>query len=183
MSSPHLYRLAALCAVGGGLLRLASPFAPVILGERALQLSWLAIDGLLLFALIGLYGSRWERLGVTGLAGFVIAILGLLMVRSASAALFGPASYAVGASVWSVGQALFAAALLLNRAGLRTASILWLVSLALGLMASLIRLPTLHPLLDGVALAGMVFAAGYVAAGGSVLREPPATCAEGSAGR
>ena len=72
-----------------------------------------------------------------------------------------------------MGQALFAAALLLNRAGLRTAALRWLVSLALGLMASLLRLPALPPLLDGVALAGRVFAAGYVAAGWSVLREHP----------
>jgi hypothetical protein len=154
------YRLAGLCAVFGGLLRVASGFAPGLLEGRALQGAYLATDVLLLFGLIGIYGFSRRPLGLMGLVGFAVSVIGVLVVRSAGTEVFGAQTYLIGATVWSVGMVALGVAMLLRGVGSRTAAALWILSLLVGIGGTLLPGQRLSFLIASVA-----FSAGYIAAG------------------
>ena len=165
MSDSLLLRLAGVCALLGGLLRITSPFFGALLPDQALHLTWLGTDVLLLFGSPGLWAATREKTGAWGLVGTVLALIGLVLVRSSGERIFGPDSYGVGAAVWGLGAAIFGAALLASRAGYRTAAILWLAAVVLGLAGKRLDL-----WLDGFGWGGLVFAAGQIAAGIELAR-------------
>ena len=165
MSDSLLLRLCGACALLGGILRITSPVFGPVMPDEALHLTWLGTDVLLLFGTVGLWAATRTATGAWGLVGTALALIGLVLVRSAGERIFGPDSYGVGAGVWGVGAALLGAALLAGRAGYRTASILWLLALVLGLAGKRLDL-----WLDGFGWAGLVFAAGQIAAGITLLR-------------
>ena len=164
MTPATAYRLAGLCAVFGGLLRLASPFLGF---GQAQQIVWLVTDILLLLGLTGIYGYSRKLLGLTGLIGFAVAVIGVLIVRSAGTEVFGPRTYAYGAVIWTVGMAVLAFPMLLRGVGHMVAAALWTVTLIIGIFS------VMRPGQGwGVMLVGMTFSLGYIAAGLPLFRKP-----------
>jgi hypothetical protein len=167
-----MLRLSGVAAIGGGLMRLATPFTGMLIEDRLLHLLWVINDFLLLAGTIGLFMAVRRRVGVPGLLSLAVAVFGLLLVRSSAERIFGPGSYEVGASVWGLGQGLLAALALHGRAtSFRTACLLWLGALALGLAG--VAIPGLPDLwLEASQWAGLVFALAFVFAGAELLRHP-----------
>lgn len=165
MTDSFLLRLSGACGLLGGLLRIASPFFGSLLDDRALHLLWLGTDALLLFGTLGLWIATRRKTEAWGVVGMALAVTGLLLVRASAAQIFGPDSYGVGAGLWGVGQAILAATLLITRAGYRASSVLWLASFLLGLIGARLDL-----WLDGFGWAGVVFAAGWICAGLTLMR-------------
>jgi len=165
MTPATAYRLAGLCAVLGGLMRLLSPF--IRLDGQTQQIVWLVTDILLLLGLTGIYGYSRKLLGLTGLIGFAVAVAGVLIVRSAGAEVFGPRTYAYGAVIWTVGMAVLAFPMLLRGVGHMVAAGLWTLTLIIGIFS------VMRPGESwGVLLAGMAFSGGYIAAGLPLFRKP-----------
>lgn len=170
MNNSFLLRFSGCCALLGGVLRITSPFFGAAMPDQALHLMWLGTDVLLLFGTIGLWAATRAATGVWGLVGTALALVGLVLVRSSGERIFGPDSYGVGAGLWGLGAAILGGTLLASRAGFRMASILWLLALVLGLIGK-----RLDVWLDGFGWAGLVFAAGQIAAGVSLLRRRETT--------
>jgi hypothetical protein len=150
-----LMRLSGICAIAGGLLRASGSFAGGVVSGDRLQMFYFATDVFLIFGLAGIYGAGRRSLGVLGLAGFVTAIVGLLIVRSGE--LFG--GYRTGAAIALAGTVLLGLAMLLHTKA-RAAPLLWLSSLALGIAS--VAAPQIFL---ASALTGVTYGAGFVAAG------------------
>ncbi len=159
MTDTTLLRLGALAAIIGGALRIATGVAPSTMDMPSRELLYFVIDALLIAGLMGLYLERRHVLGWSGIIGFAVAVLGLLIVRSAHVRFFGVGGYAVGAPVALIGTTLLGVSLALHGTQ-RWAAGLWLASLAIGLAASFGARESWIPL-----AAGMIFGAGFVAAG------------------
>ena len=172
MSRDTLMRLSAAAAIAGGALRVADGLWIVSAASNTQQLAYFITDLLLLFGLCGIYLTRSHRLGLPGLVGFILSFLGILMVRSSTLSLFGFNAYLVGASVTLFGVVAIGVAMLARDAFPKSAPVLWIVSLIIGVIG-------LFPFAMGwgVMLAGVTFGAGFVAAGISLLFEKPASIA------
>jgi hypothetical protein len=166
MTPATAYRLAGLCAVIGGLMRLLSPLVAG-LDAQTTQIVWLVTDILLLLGLTGIYGYSRKLLGLTGLIGFTLAVIGVLIVRSSGAEVFGPRTYAYGAVIWTVGMAVLAFPMLLRGVGHMVAAGFWTLALLIGIFS------VLRPGQSwGVIAAGVAFSLGYIAAGLPLFRKP-----------
>lgn len=154
MPRDMLLRLSAVAAILGGGLRATGAFlskADIHLQQTA----YFITDLMLIFGLCGIYLSRSNRLGLTGLLGFATSITGILMVRT-----LGPGSYVLGASVTLLGVVVLGVTMLAKAAVPRMAPVLWIVSLIVGLIGLLpFRINW------GVTAAGVVFGLGFIAAG------------------
>lgn len=167
MTPATAYRLAGLCAVLGGLLRLLSPFGTGLLSAEEHHRLWLATDILLLFGLVGIYGYSRKLLGLTGMVGFALAAIGLLIVRSTGDAVLGPRTYAYGAVIWTVGMATLAFPMLLRGVGHMVAAGFWTLALLIGVFS------VLRPGESwGLKAAAVAFSLGYIAAGLPLFRKP-----------
>lgn len=167
MTPATAYRLAGLCAVLGGLLRLLSPFGTGLLNVEDHHRLWLATDILLLFGLVGIYGYSRKLVGLTGMMGFALAAIGLLIVRSAGDVVLGPRTYAYGAVIWTVGMAVLAFPMLLRGVGHMVAAGFWTLALVIGIF-SVIR----DGQSWGIPAAAVAFSLGYIAAGLPLFRKP-----------
>jgi hypothetical protein len=167
-----MLRIAGTAAVVGGLMRLATPFTGMLLGDQLLHLLWVLTDFLLLIGTVGLFLACRRRVGVPGMLSVAVAVFGLLLVRSSAEHIFGPASYDVGSAVWAIGQAALAALILVGQArSFAIACWLWIGALALGLAGAAIPgLPDLW--LEASGWAGLLFAAAFVFTGVELLRNP-----------
>lgn len=165
MTDSNLLRLSGLAALLGGVLRITSPFFGMLMPDEALHLMWAGNDLLLLLGTFGLWAATRKATEAWGVVALVTMLIGLVLVRSSAERTFGPNSYGVGAGIWGLGQAILAATLLATRQGYRLASILWLVSLVLGLIGERMDL-----WLDGFGWAGILFAAGWICAGLTLVR-------------
>jgi len=96
MSRAVLIRAGGIAAIAGGLLRAAASFSPGVGSEVERQLLYLVVDVLLLLGLLGFYALRHQDLGWTGALGFLLALSGIVVVRS-SRAIPGLDLYPVGA--------------------------------------------------------------------------------------
>jgi len=154
MTRDTLLRLSAAAAILGGGLRVVDAFLDKA-DIHLQQLAYFVTDTMLIFGLCGIYLSRSNRLGLAGLLGFATSITGIVMVRS-----FGPRGYLIGASVTLLGVVVTGVTMLARTASSRSAPILWIVSLALGLIG-------LVPFGANwsFALAGVTFGLGFIAAG------------------
>lgn len=165
MDTRTLIRFAAVAAITAGLLRATDPFlgAAHLAGATQQQL-WFVIDVLLLFGATGIYLAN-RATGLGGFIGYLVFVLGILEVRSTGVSFFGFGGYQAGATVALFGIALFALSLLLRRAQIAAAG-LWLASLAAGL-ASRSGIGAAYL----VALSGILFGLGFIAAGVALLRK------------
>jgi hypothetical protein len=160
MRQETVWRLAGVAAVVGGLTDLVGPLLYPHLAEPARQAAYVLIDGFLLLGLLGVQWVAGRALGWPGLIGFVIAVAGVLLVRSSSAGIWGAASYAVASGLWSIGMAVIGATILSRRAPFRMAAALWIAALVIGLAG--LALKDQGP---AHRLAAWCFALGFVAAG------------------
>lgn len=155
-------RVGGVSAVLGGLLRIVDTFTTEVLPQGTLAVLYFATDALLLAGIAGLWLQRRATLGLAGSAGLAIFVAGILAIRVSA---FGIGSYQLGATIALLGLAIYSLETLLRRNALVLAPVLWLVSLAAGIAATAGIAP-----LPMMAVAGVVFGAGFVAAGWQVLR-------------
>jgi hypothetical protein len=161
MTDRFLTGAAGVAALAGGLLRIANSFAGAWLGHRALEGVFFVEDLLLLTGLLGIYLSQRGTLGTVGLTGFMLGVLGLYTIRSAS--LFGAGGYTLGAAELLIGLSLIGIRLM--AAGQRVVPLFFFASLALGLLSLLPALARPCAL-----LAAICFGLGFALAGARLLR-------------
>lgn len=97
MSRGALIRAGGTAAIVGGILRTAASFVPSLGSDTERQLLYLGVDMFLLLGLLGFYELRYQDVGRTGALGFLLALLGLVVVRS-SHVISGRDLYPVGAT-------------------------------------------------------------------------------------
>jgi hypothetical protein len=129
-----------------------------------LQQLYLVTDLLLLLGLFGLYAENAAKLGLLGAAGSAVFVFGILVVRSPHVSFFGLGGYQAGAAIALFGITVLGA-MMLARGTRRLAPLLWFSALAAGLWAATGFLAG-----PATALAGLLFGAGFVAAGVGRLR-------------
>ena len=160
MTNTTLYRLGGIAAIAGGVLRIANTFPVHLLGAETLGFVYLFTDVFLLFGLMGWYLSRPDKLGAAGIAGFVVAVVGILIVRSAY--LFPGYGYLIGAMTLLVGLVIMNAPTLLRSDGGLLPPVLWLLSFV-SAMTSLAFAPL-------AVVSAILFGAGLICAGIHLLR-------------
>ncbi|MGH6949738.1 MAG: hypothetical protein ACREH4_02630 [Vitreimonas sp.] len=166
MNPDQLLRLAGAAAVAGGAARVFSAF-PLLSDPTTLQWLYTAIDVLLLFGLIGIYLARASRLAMLGLASFAVSVAALSFIGGPDADVFGFSTYEQGATTLAIGMVGLSIAWV--RVGERPFGppLCWFGSvLAAGLLS---RLPAPAPDYAFMA-AGVLFGAGFVWAGWTLLR-------------
>jgi hypothetical protein len=158
MNARILFKLSGAAALAGGLLRIASAL-PLGLDQVTLEGLWTAIDIMLSLGLIGIYLVRAEKLGLLGLAGFTLAMAALSFIGGPDRDVFGFSTYEQGAAALAISLAGFSLAWL--RAGERpwAAPLCWFATLIAA------GIPDY-----GAMAAGVLFGAGFVAAGWDLLR-------------
>jgi hypothetical protein len=160
MRQQTMWRLAGVAAVVGGLIDLVGPLLYPHMAQPLKLSTYVAIDVLLLFGMLGVQSVAGRLMGWPGLVGFVIAVSGVLLVRSSAAGIWGEASYMIAASIWSIGMVVVGLALLLKKGPFRMAASLWIATLVIGLVG--VALKDQGPIHR---VAGWCFALGFVAAG------------------
>lgn len=166
MKHQTLIRLAGFAAIGGGGLRIVSAFNPP-LDHMALEALWTLIDVLLSLGLIGIYLVRADKLGLLGLAGFVLAMASLSFIGGPDADPFGFSTYQEGAAALVI--SLLGLSLAWLRAGERprAAPFAWFgCAIAGGVLGAL---PDPFPTY-GFAAAGALFGLGFVVGGWDLVR-------------
>jgi len=153
------YPLCAVAAIGGGALRLASPFLDWSTMTPSLELFALVVDFSLLFGLAGFYFANAERLGVTGFLSSFIAALGLASITGPDGVFYGIDVYQAGAQVIGVGLLLFGVVLVAKNIA-RLAGAAWILSAAASVIGGALGQGAL-----GFQIAGVLFAVGFIAAG------------------
>ena len=133
MERASALRLAGVAVLLGVAIDVVAPFLiyPRLV-EPQPHLVYTLIDLLLLIGMLGARALTARATGPLGLAGFVLAILGVLLVRTSSAKVFGEASYMIASVVWSIGMVVWAVDLLRARV-LRLAAGFWIAALVVGL--------------------------------------------------
>lgn len=165
MNYPNLLLLSGIAAITGGLARIIAAF-PLALDPIGAEWLYTAIDVLLLLGLIGIYLQRAERLGFLGVASFGVAVAALSFIGGPDADPFGFSTYQEGAATLAI--ALVGLSIAWVRAGERPllAPACWFASViaagALGLVPALSQY--------GFIVAGVLFGAGFAAAGASLVR-------------
>ena len=102
MSKATLVRLSGLAAILAGILRAIASFVPARPYSISVELLYFSIDVCLLLGLIGLYASLYEKVGLSGFVGFVLAIIGITAIRSQHA-MPGIQLYPLGALTFLTG--------------------------------------------------------------------------------
>ena len=162
MRAEVIYRTLGVAAVIGGGLRIVDSFTGSVFDMATLDRMYFATDVFLMLGLVGWYFSRAQRLGSPGLTGFVLGVLGLMIIRSAY--LFEPRGYMIGSVLVLVGLVVMNVLTILRRDGPIAAPVLWNISLVFGFLA--LASGPLAP------VAGVIFGVGYILAGIEVWRHP-----------
>ena len=166
MNARILFKLSGVAALLGGLLRMASAL-PLPLTTMSLEALWTIIDILLSLGLIGIYLVRAGKLGLLGLAGFVLSMASLSFIGGPDADVFGFSTYAQGAAALAISLVGLSIAWLRGNERPLAPPLLWFGSvLAVGLMG---MLPAPLPSY-GFPLAGALFGAAFVWAGWDLIR-------------
>lgn len=165
MDDRSVLRLAGAAAIIGAVIDIVAPFViyPHLV-EPQPHLVYVAIDLLLMFGMLGVWAASQRAASPLGLAGLVLALLGLMLVRTSSARMFGEASYMIASSIWSIGMAVWAVDLLWTRT-FRIAAGLWIAALVIGLVGVALKDhgPVAH-------VAKMSFILGFIAAGVDLIK-------------
>lgn len=160
-----LFKLAGAAAVAGGLLDIFRVF-PVLTDPISREWLYTTIDILLVFGLIGIYLVRAERLGLLGLASFVVTMAGLNFIGGPDADPFGFSTGEQGMAVIAIGMVGFSIAWLRVSERPWAPPLLWIGSIAAA--GALGAMPA--PMPDyALKAATVLFGAGFVAAGARLL--------------
>ncbi len=102
MSKAILVRLGGIAAVLAGVLRGIASFIPATTPDVALQLLYILTDIFSLLGIFALFGAQYKEAGKLGFLGFLIAVVGILVIRS-SKAITGVDLYPAGSLTFSLG--------------------------------------------------------------------------------
>lgn len=158
-------RAAGVAALLGGGARIVAAVIPAAPGSVELEALYTAIDGFLLLGLFGFYARRAEALGLAGLVAFTLAVCAFSLIGGPDADPFGFSTYQVGASILALAMALLGVAALVRRSAPPWAPLGWIAALGAGLATG-----TGAPW--AFTAAGILFGAGFVAAGVELVRGP-----------
>ncbi|WP_454758472.1 hypothetical protein [Caulobacter segnis] len=165
MDNRTVLRLAGAATIVGSAIDVVAPFLiyPRLVDPQP-HLIYVLIDLLLLFGMLGVWSASRRSASVLGLAGFVLALLGVMLVRTSSAEIFGAASYMIASSVWSIGMVVWAVDLLRAKV-FRISAGLWIAALVIGLAGLALKDhgPIAH-------VAKMSFILGFIVAGIDLVR-------------
>jgi len=153
-------RLLLALAPGGGLAR---PWAETL---------YMSVDLGLLFGLTGFYLRHAGRRSAIGALGLLIAVAGVLAIRTGERSVLGPAAYGAGSSMMVVGCALLSAPQLSSRTLAAAAAGLWWAVLVVVSAGGVLG----HRSEFQSAAAGL-FGLGMVVGGLATWRSPPAGAA------
>jgi len=157
----RLVRVGAAAAIVGGGLRIASTFIHYHPDTAWLEALYGVIDVCFLVGLIAVYVSVAGRVGVFGLAGFLVALAGVASIVGPDAIALGVDFYRAGALVFVSGLAVLGVALI--RAGaMRVSAWLWIATLGAALAARVAP--------EAFLVSGVCVGAGFVVAGLNLLR-------------
>jgi len=166
MQQRTVLRLAGVATIVGAAIDVVAPFLiyPRLV-EPQPHLVYVTIDLLLMIGMLGVWSASRRSAGVLALVGFVLGLLGVMLVRTSSAKIFGEASYRIASSVWSIGMVVWSVDLLRTRGPFRIAAGLWIATLVIGLAGVLLKDhgPVAH-------VAKMSFILGFVAAAVDLLK-------------
>jgi hypothetical protein len=158
-----LYRLGGAAAIVGGVLRIGAAFAPSMLSEGQAQALYLVVDVFLLAGLLAVYARYAVVVGWIGLVGFLAALIGFCLIRTG--VLFGMETYAVGGGLCLFGAAFIGSRMPADPGFPRLAPMLWMAAVVIGVAGAF------WPMVAwGVALAAILFALGFAAAGVALIR-------------
>jgi hypothetical protein len=161
-----LLRPAGAAAIIGGALRIADAFLPSIgIDETVLQQAYFVTDLFLIMGAIGLIADSGEALRWPGAIGFVVFLIGILLVRSPQVTFFGAGGYQFGAAIALVGICIIGAAMLVSRVAL-IAPLMWFGTLLAGALGA-VAAPSVM-----LGIAGLLFGGGFVAIGTKRLVTP-----------
>jgi len=155
-----LLRTLGLAAIAGGVLRAVDSFTTQSFSAGTLAALYFATDIFLLLGIAGIYWSRRTTLGLAGIIGSAVFTIGILLVRVSAFGALGSNGYQLGAAIALLGLAVLSGETLLRKLGGAGSAILWLASLALGILGALGVAPAVMVLAAGVA-----FGAGFITAG------------------
>lgn len=158
------------------MLRAGTSFVAYSASGTDIELLYLVIDLLLLFAIVAIYAYARERSGLAGLVGFVLALAGTGSIVGPDGTLGGVDMYVAGATTLSIGLAVLSVGAWREAALPRSACALWLASAAIGIGGYAIRGPGAL-----LTLAGLAFGIGFVLAGLTMWREPERERMDGTA--
>jgi hypothetical protein len=160
----RLIRIGGLAAVIAGTLRFITSLLPAT--TPFIVLFYFLVDVFLLLGTIGLYGFQGKEIGVMGTFGFLLQMIGILLLIGRDVAIFGASLYPVGALTFALGLDLFAISSWRIRRFAPWILLLWILSTIVGPVGYFA--PGLRPLF---ALSGILFGIAFAAAGFTVLSE------------
>ena len=175
MQQRTVLRLTGVAALAGAAIDVLGPAIYPRLAEPWPHLIYVTIDLLLLFGMLGVWSATRRTTGVLGLIGFVVAVFGVMLVRTSAAKIFGEASYMIAASIWSIGMVVWGVDLFRAKDMFRKSAGLWILALLLGLAGAVVKIEALASMLPKLAFAGGFVAAGFdlfKAARGEHAHEP-----------
>lgn len=155
-------RALILAGAAGGALRVASSFVPYAPQSVALEALYAVIDVGMLLGLVGVHMQTAARTGVAGFVFFSLSLAALASIVGPDATMFGVDFYRVGASLFALALAGYAATLMFARVQ-HVAATLWILCAVSGLVAVTGSSPAFMA-------AGITLGLGYVA----TLRPLPA---------
>ncbi len=159
MSKANLVSLGGIAAVLAGILRGIASFIPTTTPDVALQLLYILTDIFILLGIFALYGVQYKEIGKLGFLGFLIAVIGILVIRS-SRAITGVNLYSAGSLIFSLGLIILGTRLWLAQVLPIWVVGLWSLSVLVGIIGYFV--PSLDLLF---VVAGLLFAIGIAAAG------------------
>jgi drug/metabolite transporter (DMT)-like permease len=166
----HIARLGGAAAMIAAFLRAVGSFLPSARETPALAGLYLMTDVLILLGLIGWYLAQRRRLGPRGLLGFVLSVVGVVVIRS-NGDFPGIDTYSIGAPLLVIGLLVLAASAW--RASLMGA---W-VPAALVVAGVLGPVGYLAPGVSALfAASGLAFSIGFGGAGTYLWRAEPRDC-------
>ena len=165
MHDRTVLRLAGVVTIVGAAIDVVAPFLiyPHLV-EPQPHLVYVAIDLLLMIGMLGVWSASKRTASVLGLVGFVLGLLGVMLVRTSSAKIFGEASYMIASSIWSIGMVVWAIDLLRAKT-FRISAGLWIAALVIGLVGVALKDhgPVAH-------VAKMSFILGFIVAGVQLIK-------------
>ncbi len=158
MSSTNLIRWGGLAAIIAGIMRGVNSFLPSSLPSVTLELLYLLTDIFIILGMIGLYGFQHQESKLWGFWGFLLAIIGIGVIRTGT--ISGVKMYAIGASIFVVGLSLFAIGSWIAHKLPRWIAVVWILSTIIGFVGYFLPVFSLLFVVSGV-----LFGVGFAGAG------------------
>lgn len=147
-----------------GALRCAATFIPTSGILADVEWLYLVIDILLLFGVMGVYFYQAAESGLFGLAGFVLAVIGIESIGGPDGMIGTVDVYSTGSSIIGIGMLLLGIGSLAAGKLPRYVPVLWMLSTGVGAAAMFAKTSEFT-----FPIAGVLFGLGFVGAGVHIL--------------